>query len=208
MRLLAADSVFADELPLPGPIHTFESALNSGDIETAADQFADDAVVVEPRIGGLPEIYVGHDQIRWWLRNLMAQHAALVDETLQRLGRSDQHVSTRWTTWISIDAFRQLGLDAVAVDCTAEFNSDGRVASLTMTLTPPAARSLQASPASARPEFVDSEPAGIDERLLTSFAFFCIGLLGGGVLVGTLKRGAFARQTEIRTTRSDNAEPA
>ena len=48
--------------------------MNAYDVESSTDLFADDAVVIQPHVGGLPQIYLGQEQIRWWLRNLVAQH--------------------------------------------------------------------------------------------------------------------------------------
>src|SRR5436190_2152503 len=55
-------------------ICTLRSAINAGYVDAVVELFEPDAVVIQPRIGGLPQIYVGQAQIRWWLQRLMAQH--------------------------------------------------------------------------------------------------------------------------------------
>src|ERR1700716_4148458 len=68
-------------------VDTLHLAINTNDLESSIALFADDAVVIQPRIGGLPQIYVGREQIRWWLRNLAAQHVSwALSEEPQFLG--------------------------------------------------------------------------------------------------------------------------
>src|SRR5206468_3944977 len=73
--LLVVDPGFAYAQQQPaGPATQLRAALNASDVDSALHLFASDAVVIQPRIGGFPQIYVGQEQIRWWLRNLVTQH--------------------------------------------------------------------------------------------------------------------------------------
>src|SRR4051794_30399389 len=92
--VIAAGAAFALFLLIASPVHvkaagSFEtipldglrSAINSEDPSSAAMLFAEDAVVIQPRLGGLPQTYVGREQIRFWLRALASQHARLAPRT-------------------------------------------------------------------------------------------------------------------------------
>src|SRR5207248_4583143 len=96
-------------------------SLNAYDVEASLSVFAADAVVIQPRIGGLPQIYVGREQIRWWLNNLAAQHAQF-DQSVasEAIGA---HV--RWSESLSVDAFRQVGLASVEVESDAVLDDVG-----------------------------------------------------------------------------------
>jgi hypothetical protein len=41
-------------------VEAFHRAINAQDIEVGVETFAEDAVVIQPRMGGLPQTYVGH----------------------------------------------------------------------------------------------------------------------------------------------------
>jgi hypothetical protein len=112
-----------------------QTAINAGDVDGALSYFADNAVVIQPRIGGMPQVYVGRDQIRWWLGALAAQHADF--EML------DSHV--QWASTMGIDTFRQLGMDALALDTDAVLADPQHVEALRISLTPASARALAAS---------------------------------------------------------------
>jgi hypothetical protein len=128
---LAADSA----------VDTLHTSLNAYDVDGSLAVFAADAVVIQPRIGGLPQIYVGRDQIRWWLRNLAAQHA--------QFGRSvspeADGARVRWSESLSLDAFRQIGLASVEVESDVVLDETGRIDSLTTVLTPRSARDIQSA---------------------------------------------------------------
>jgi hypothetical protein len=154
-------------------VDTLHSAINTNDLESSIAMFADDAVVIQPRVGALPQIYVGHDQISWWLRNLVAQHARwTLSEEPRFVGN---HV--RWSDVLNMDAFREQGLPSVAVDNDVVLNDEQRIESLTTVLTPQAARTVQLAPVQTQIEVPDVPfVAGIVfSALLLSVGF------GGGV---------------------------
>src|SRR5262249_42061202 len=123
-----------------------QTGINSADVEGSATLFADDAVVIQPRMGGLPEIYVGQDQIRWWLRSLVDQHAQIDASGAPWLRLDMGVVHVYWWADYRADAFRQLGLTSLAVESDAVLDDTGHIQSLRIELTPEAARSLQSAP--------------------------------------------------------------
>ncbi len=139
---LAAAYALAQEDSSPELVERWHNAVNAYDVERSASLFADDAVVVQPRVGGLPQIYVGLEQIQWWHRGLVGQHVQF--QLVGAPRRAGTHV--RWTDHFSVDAFRDLGLDAIDIDSDAVLAQDGHIQSLISVLTPEAARSLQSAP--------------------------------------------------------------
>jgi hypothetical protein len=143
VRLLAAAGAFAAEEPgTAASVQGFEAALNAHDVDASLSLFAEDAVVIQPRLGGLPQIYVGQQQVRWWLGGMAAQHVHVEPSGAPWLAGD----SMRWSEMLSVDAFRDLGLDALAVESDMVLAQDGRIASLRIELTPQAARSIQEAP--------------------------------------------------------------
>jgi hypothetical protein len=118
-----------------------QAAINSGNVDGATDLFATNAVVIQPRIGGMSQVYVGRDQIRWWLTNLTSQHASI--ESIGETQPSWRHV--RWPERLSIDTYRSLGLDQLELEADLVLDADGRIESFTTVLTPTAARHLAGS---------------------------------------------------------------
>src|SRR5262249_3596528 len=106
--------------------------------------------VIQPRVGGLPEIYVGQEQIRWWLNSLVAQHAAFGAPTATEVANGH----ARFTETFSADAFRQLGVGDVEVECDVEVNAEQRIRSMRWVLTPDSARRMQAAPLPAAAETI------------------------------------------------------
>ena len=137
----------AQDQPLPA-VDALHAALNASDVDRSSDLFADDAVVIQPRIGGMPQIYVGQGQIRWWLRNLVAQHAQW---TVARPARLVDAITVEWTDALSLDTFRELGLDSIEVKSDLVLAADGRITALTTVLSPAAARSVQLAPGDSAP---------------------------------------------------------
>jgi ketosteroid isomerase-like protein len=154
----------------PQAVDALHAALNAADVERGSELFADDAVVIQPRIGGLPQIYVGQEQIRWWLRNLVAQHAQWsVAQPARTVGAG----TFEWTDGFSVDAFRQLGLESVEVKSNAVLAADGRITELTTVLSAAAARSIQLAPGGAlRP----TEPADPTSALTVLAAALLLGV--------------------------------
>jgi len=180
--LAPADALAAED-PLAQPVEALHAAINAPEVDAAANIFAEDAVVIVPRVGGLPQIYVGREQIRWWLSNLAAQHARFEVASAPRV---DGH-QVRWSDAFSVDAFTQLGLSSVEVDADAVLTSDRHIASLTLVLTPEAARNLAAAPGSA------SAPANRDQDsslgpLVLAAALVCVGF-GGGLASALVLKG-------------------
>ncbi len=143
VRLFATASAFsAVDLPPAQPVAAFEAAFNAWDVEASAQLFSDDAVVIQPRVGGLPEIYVGQPQVRWWLSGMAAQHVHLAPSSSPRFDGD----TVRWSEDLSVDVFRELGMDAVPVESDVVLTQDGHIQSLRIALTPQAARAIQAAP--------------------------------------------------------------
>ena len=194
--LLATPSVFAAADPASQIAFTFQASVNAHDVEGAARLFADDAIVMQPRIGGLPQTYVGRDQIHWWLRNLAAQNAHLDMAAAPRLTGSQ----LRWSDSLTLDAFRELGLEPLVVESDAVLASDGRIESLQMTLTPDSARRVQLAPGlPAAQSSADSFPmaGGLTAEVL---ALMTVGL-GASVLLTMHLPGMWRSrppQTQVR----------
>jgi hypothetical protein len=186
VRLLTAASAFAaSDDPAAAEVQALQSSINANDVEGAARLFADDAVVIQPRIGGLPQIYVGREEIRWWLRSLAAQHVHLDVAAAPRI--IGDHVE--WTENFSVDAFRGLGLATVDVDVDAVLATDERIESLRTTLTPQAARSIQGSPGAAADDTNSDATSGQGTMALVGIAFAA----GVGISVLAERRRASGR---------------
>jgi hypothetical protein len=200
VRGVAAALLLATQLVLPVEIaaasaspaqtvDTLHSAINTNDLESSSALFADDAVVIQPRVGGLPQIYVGRDQIGWWVRNLAAQHTHwTVAADPQFAGK---HV--RWSDMLSMDAFREQGLAAVAVDNDVVLNDEQRIESLTTVFTPQAARNVQFAPVQTQ---VDVPDAASVAGIVFSALLLSVGFGGGAATVVFLSR---RRQHSVST---------
>src|SRR4051812_5303397 len=114
------------------------ASINSDNPSTGATLFAEDAVVIQPRLGGLPQIYLGRGQIRFWLRALASQHAHLAPRT----AAAETGSRARWSDTLAIDAFQQLGVESAEVVSEAVLNGDRQIESLTSFFSPQAARRL------------------------------------------------------------------
>jgi hypothetical protein len=189
IRLLAAANAFAAGEPSSEIATTFQASINAHDVEGAASLFADNAIVMQPRMGGLPQTYVGRDEIRWWLRNLAAQNVHLDVAASPRL--TDSHL--QWSNTLTLDAFRELGPEPLAVESDAVLSSDGRIESLQMTLTPDSARRLHLAPGLAAAQSgADGSPLA---RGLTAdvVVLLTIGVVAG-VLLSTHVPGRWRRR--------------
>jgi hypothetical protein len=162
-------------------VDTLHAAINANDSESSIDMFAGDAVVIQPRIGGLPQIYVGREQIRWWLRNLASQHARWTVSEDPRL--LDNHV--RWSAIFSLDTFRDQGLQSVVVDNDLVLNNEQRIESLTTVFTPHSARMVQLAPVTTQTE---EREVFVVATLLFSALVLCVGFVSGGATVRYLSR--------------------
>jgi hypothetical protein len=135
--LIAPVGAMAGADPPTQAVDALHTAINGSDVDSSSNLFADDAVVIQPRIGGLPQVYVGQEQIRWWLRNLAAQHTQWnVVEPARVVSPND----LQWSDALSLDTFSELGLGSVEVNSELVLAADGRIESLTTVLTPASAR--------------------------------------------------------------------
>jgi hypothetical protein len=118
---------------LASVIRAFDAACSRQDLDTATDLFADDAVVqvtppLPPPDGSL---HTGKEQIRDWLRQLLAEHC-WVESRLHHVVLGSEVV---WLTRLSAAPFRRLGVNPV--ECTGEAVVEGgKIRSLTLTLSP------------------------------------------------------------------------
>jgi hypothetical protein len=162
-------------------VETLNAAINVHDVDLGLEAFAEDAVVIQPRIGGLPQVYVGREEVRWWLRAQAAQHAhwTLLSEP-EMVGDR-----VRFAQALSIDAFRDQGFEAVAVDSDVVIDEDERIRSLRTVLTPEAARSLQRAPG---PASVDAPELHLLTEAVTSTVLVGVGIGIGAALVMVLSR--------------------
>jgi len=134
--LLAPVRVTANERA-PWPVEELHAAINNHDVEGSLVLFADDGLVFHPRVGGGPDIFIGRDEIRWWMQRLSDQNARLeqVDEPVL----VDGHM--RWTMLLALDAYRSLAIESIETRSDAIVEG-GRIQSLTIVPTPAGARRL------------------------------------------------------------------
>lgn len=176
---LAASAPVA--LAADSPVEALHASLNAYDVEGSLALFAADAVVIQPRIGGLPQIYVGRAQIRWWLRNLAAQHAQFG----QSVSLESNAAHLRWSEFLGADAFRQIGLASVEVESDVVLDDSGRIESLTTVLTPRSARGIQSAPGAGSSELA-AQPGA--EAGVASAGLLSAGFAGGAASVWWLTR--------------------
>jgi hypothetical protein len=168
-------------LAADAPVDTLHASLNAYDVEGSLSMFAADAVVIQPRIGGLPQIYVGREQIRWWLRNLAAQHA----QFSRSVSPEADGAHVRWSESLSVDAFRQIGLASVEVESDVVLDDSGRIDSLTTVLTPRSARDVQTAPGPGSADVVGQPGA---EDVVASAGLLSAGFAGGAASAFLLAR--------------------
>ena len=124
-------------------IDRLDSALNRGDVDGAVAFFTQDAVVIHVATAGAsPRVFVGRDQLRWWLQTLVVQHVRL-----ERAGlplRADS-TSLDWQGSVGLDSLRQLGIDSLPTRSSATIDN-GELSSLTIVPTAEAARRLANMP--------------------------------------------------------------
>jgi hypothetical protein len=178
-----AGAALAAETATPQPVETLRSSLNAYDVEGSVSVFAENAVVIQPRMGGLPQVYVGREQIRWWLRNLAAQHAQFGGSASAELNGA--HV--RWSEFLSTDGFRQLGLAAVEIESDVILADAGLIESLTTVLSPRSARAMQGVPDAAASVTDVAERPGA-EAVVGSAGLISAGFAGGAATMLWLGR--------------------
>jgi hypothetical protein len=178
-----AGAALAAETATPQQVHTLRSALNAYDVEGSLSVFAEDAVLIQPRIGGAPQIYVGREQIRWWLRNLAVQHAQFGGSASAEV--TGAHL--RWSEVLSTDAFRGLGLASVEIESDVVLDDTGFIQSLTTVLTPRSARAIQGAPEAVASGADLAERPGA-EAVAGSAGLLSAGFAGGAATVLWLGR--------------------
>jgi hypothetical protein len=113
--------------------------INAGDVESALAYWADDATV---RLVGIPigmrNIYCGKEQVRGWLNELAAQNYQMQVKVIKVLGNA---VTTRTEMWS--DLLRQLDIASLVATEVYVVN-EGKIASLTSTISPKSMLRLQA----------------------------------------------------------------
>lgn len=141
--LLAPSGAAAQPADPTAVVKVFNDALNAGDGATALAQFADDATVRTPS----GSVFTGKQQIGQYAQGLIAQHyRADVDPSSVQV--SGERVTSRGMVWL--DDWRTLGIAPLESIADAVVRN-GKIASISATLTPEAARKLQAAQASAGP---------------------------------------------------------
>ena len=114
--------------------------LNAGNVEVALAYWADDATV---KLLGLPtsdqDSYSGKEQLRGWFKKLVAQHFQMQVTVIRVQGNV---VTTQTQTWI--DMTRQFGI-APLTATEVYIISEGKIASLTSTISPKSRLELQSA---------------------------------------------------------------
>jgi limonene-1,2-epoxide hydrolase len=126
-------------------VDTLDASLNAGDVDAALALFAADAQVHQtPPQPGTNGAYQGTDGVRTFLQSIVAQH---IHFELAAPRQVDGERVT-WTNNTSVDPWRKLGIAPLQGlgDATVH---DGRIVSLTITLTPDSMQKLQAALGSA-----------------------------------------------------------
>ncbi len=132
-------------------VHAFHTAENAGNVEAELALFTDDAVVrITPAPPGTTGVWTGKAQIGSWPRGRIVQYFRNEEGTAQVTGDTVTSIDA-----VSNDGFRRLGVDPV------QFNEvvvvrDGKIASLTGTITPVSVAALKAAVAKA--------PAGVAQE--------------------------------------------
>jgi hypothetical protein len=189
LRLLVAD--IAADVPEQGasavqPVLSWQTALNAHDVERSVSVFSEDAVVIQPKVGGLPQVFVGRDEITWWVRNLVAQGVQV--ELLHEPRLDGDRVA--WVGTLSVDAYRGLGVPYTETASEAVL-SDGQISSLTTVLTPAGAKQLHRAPGVPG-------TAGASAMLGVSTIAAASGGFGIGLLLGRRAVRASARTSPVR----------
>ncbi len=114
--------------------------FSAGDVEGSLAYYADDAVV--KLIGappGQPDTMRGKPEIRAWFESLRAAHFEIKEELLKEEGNT---LTVRALTWM--DATRQLGI-APLEGTEIYIIKNGKIASLTWTISPESQEKAQAA---------------------------------------------------------------
>jgi len=162
-------------------VDTLHASLNAYDVDGSVAVFAQVSFVIQLRLVGLTQTYVGREQVRWWLRNLAAQHAQFG----WSLSPEAQGAHVRWSEFLSVDAFRQMGLVSVEVASDVVLDDVGRIESLTTVLTPRSARDIQRAPGAASADVLEQPGA---EGVVGSAGLLSAGFAGGAASVVWLTR--------------------
>ncbi len=128
-------------------VTTLDATLNAQNIEDALALFADDATVRQnPAQPGATGIYTGKAEVRVFLASIVAQNIHF-DLTAPR------QVVGEWVMWTnntSVDPWRKLGIAPLQGQGDVTVH-DGKIVSLTITLTPASMAILQRAMAASVP---------------------------------------------------------
>lgn len=139
-------------IPPSAPVMNAAEHLNAGDLDGSLAFWTDDATF---QVVGLPtglETYTGKEQIRSVLKDNVDNHFKELVEVLKTEGDT---VTTRTTSWH--DFTRQLGVAPLAAT-EVYVVKNGKIASLTWTITPESLAKLQAALAKAQAESATAAP--------------------------------------------------
>ncbi len=132
--------------PLGGIVEAMAKSLNAGDVEGALAYFTDNATV---KLNGVPpdvpDSYRGKTRIRQWFKDLLAGHFEIKVEMQKAEGDA---VTSKTSTWQ--DATRQLGIAPLIATEVYEVK-DGKIKSLTWTISPESLAKLQAAMPASTP---------------------------------------------------------
>jgi hypothetical protein len=125
---------------LGGIVEVMAKSLNAGDVEGALAYFTDNATV---KLNGvppdMPDGYRGKTRIRQWFKDLLAAHFEIKVEVQKVEGDT---VTSKTSTWQ--DTTRQLGVAPLVATEVYEIKN-GKIASLTWTISPESLAKLQAA---------------------------------------------------------------
>jgi len=133
-------SLYAQETDPEKVLNTLADSLNAGDVDATMVLFTDDAIV-KILFGNVlpPESYIGSEQVRFFMENLVAMNFEIKIEILQVLG---DIAVTRSKTWT--DPTIQLGI--APLDMIEIYHiEDGKIKGFVSILTDESVAKLQAA---------------------------------------------------------------
>lgn len=148
--------------------------FNAGDYERSLASWADDAVVklngVPP---GQPDSFKGKDQILAWYKSLAGIHYEIQEELIKVEGEvaTFKAVSTS-------DQLRQLGVASLAAT-EVYIVKNGKITSLTWTISPESAAKVQAAIAASAPPTAPQTGGDLFSPYALAFALGGLALLAG-----------------------------
>ncbi len=154
-----------------GVVQASTKLFNSGDHEGSLGYWADDAVVkligVPP---GQPDTFNGKEQIRAWYKSLAEIHFQIQEDLIKADGDT-----LTFKAVSSSDQLRQLGVASLTAT-EVYVVKNGKIASLTWTISPESAAKLQAAIAASAPQ-TTAKTGG------EPFSTYILALLLGGLAI-------------------------